>query len=102
MESIFSIGPYTILNSGGLTKGVLFHPSPNRVPREVFMDQPFDIFRKEVGGRFVWCGAAKSLAEANATVKRLDDSSTEFIIVNEDTGERTFIPRSEPSHKSAT
>ena len=65
------------------------------------MDQPFDIFRK-VDGRFVWCGAAQSLAEANATVKRLDDSTTEFIIVNEDSGERTFISRSEPSHKSST
>ena len=66
------------------------------------MDQPFDIFRRQVDGRFVWCGAAKSLAEANAAVKRLDDSTTEFIIVNEDSGERTFIPRSEPSHKGVT
>lgn len=64
------------------------------------MDQPFDIFRKE-DGRFVWCGAAKSLAEAHAKIG-LDQTSVEYIVVNEDTGERTFIPRSEPSHKSAT
>ena len=64
------------------------------------MDQPIDIFKRESDGRFVWCETAKSLAEANAAVKRLGD--TEFIIVNEDSGERIFIPRSEPSRKGAT
>ena len=55
------------------------------------MDLTFDVFKREPGGRFVWFGAASTLAEANATVKRLADQRTEFMIVNEDTGERTVI-----------
>ena len=64
------------------------------------MDQPLDIFKKEVDGRFVWCGTAKSLTEANAAVKRFGDA--EFLIVNEDSGERIFVPRPEPSYKSSS
>ena len=70
--------------------------------REVPMDQPFDIFRKEVDGRIVWCSAAISLAEAHAKIRDLDQTSVEYIIVNEVSGERTFIPRSEPFHENAT
>lgn len=64
------------------------------------MDQPFDIFRREVDGRFVWCGAAKSLAEAHSAVKRLDDHKSEFILVNEETGERTFITPAQSSRSA--
>ena len=51
----------------------------------------FDIFKKEPGGRFVWLRAATTLDQANAAVRRLNDPISEFIIVNEYTGERTTI-----------
>ena len=64
------------------------------------MDSPYDVFKREPGGRFVWYGAAKSLAEANATVKRLDDRKSEFMVVNEETGERTLVKP--PTAQSST
>ena len=66
------------------------------------MKQPFDLFRKGVDGRMLWCGEARSLAEAHAKIRRLDDTTIEFLIVNEDTGERLIInPQQPPLSKSA-
>ena len=64
------------------------------------MDSPYDVFKREPGGRFVWCEAAKTLAAAHATVKRLDDRKTEFMVVNEETGERQIVKP--PSPQSST
>jgi hypothetical protein len=63
------------------------------------MDQPFDIFRKDVDGRVVWCGTAKSLAEAHAKIRGLEIPNLEFMVIDELTGEQTFIKV--PSQKSA-
>jgi hypothetical protein len=55
------------------------------------VNQPFDIFKKEPGGRFVWCGTAITLSQANLTVKKLNDHVSEFLIIDEVTGEQTII-----------
>ena len=101
MESIFPIGPYAIFEQRRSNKRCTIPPSPESRPTRCLMDQPFDIFKREPGGRFVWCEAAKSLAEANATVKRLDDRKSEFMVVDEDTGERTMVKPQPPLPKTA-
>lgn len=65
------------------------------------MEQPFDIFRREVDGRFVWCGAAQTLAEVHAMIKRLDDHVSEFVVVDEESGERQIIKPQSPLTQSA-
>jgi len=55
----------------------------------------FDVFQREPGGHYVWHSAAKTFDEAHATVKKLNPAN-EFMIVNEDTGERTVIKPNEP------
>jgi hypothetical protein len=60
----------------------------------------FDIFKTDFTGGVLWCSQASTLDEAKATVKKLcaEGSASEFIILNQDTQERTII---KPS-KSAT
>ena len=66
------------------------------------MNQPFDLFKKEIDGHVVWCGAAISLADAHARIRRLDDMTIEFLIINEHTGERIVVnPHQPPLSKSA-
>ena len=65
------------------------------------MDQPYDVFRKEPDGRFVWCGAAKSLVEAHYKI-RIDDIRVEHLIINENTSERTVVKPEPLLSKSAT
>ena len=62
------------------------------------MHQPLDIFKREPGGRFVWLATASNLIEANSKIRSVSDSQAEFLIVNEDTGERTVIRPSDPDH----
>ena len=53
----------------------------------------FDVFKKEPGDRFVWLGVAATFAEACSRTREQNNSrQAEFIIVNEETGERTTIP----------
>jgi len=57
---------------------------------EVSMIQLFDIFKK-TGDRFTWRGTATTLDQAKSTVMRMQDHVSEFLIVNQVTGERTII-----------
>ena len=56
------------------------------------MDEGYDIFRREIDGKFVWVGARETFARARAAVVQ-DPASfdREFMIVNALTGERTLI-----------
>jgi hypothetical protein len=50
----------------------------------------FDVFKKEPDGHYVWKSAAQTFEDARAAVKELNGTS-EFMILNEDTGERTVV-----------
>ena len=60
------------------------------------MNQPLDIFKREPSGRFVWLGTANNLLEANSKIRSVSDGQTEFLIVNEDTGERVVVKPTDP------
>lgn len=54
----------------------------------------FDIFRTDVKGSLLWCSQASTLDDARAAVQKLisaERSAREFIILNQDTQERTII-----------
>lgn len=55
----------------------------------------FDIFSKEPGGRYIWRSAATTFEQARAAAKKINGGS-EFLIVNEETGERTVIKVNDP------
>ena len=55
----------------------------------------FDVFKREAGGRFVWLGTASNLLEANSKIRSVSEGQAEFLIVNEETGERTVVKPSD-------
>ena len=66
------------------------------------MNQPLDIFRREPTGRFIWLGTAGSLLEANSKIRSLGDGTAEYLVVNEESGERIVVkPPDSPSKASA-
>lgn len=58
------------------------------------MYSAFDIFKTDSRGGLLWCSKADTLDEAKAAVQKLieaERSAPEFIILNQDTQERTVI-----------
>lgn len=57
------------------------------------MLQPFDIFKVEEDGKVFWLDAAPSLQAATARIQALlADRRDRFLILNQDTGNRLFVP----------
>ena len=54
----------------------------------------YDIFRRDLDGRYIWCSAASTMSEANATLRLFATSESpesEFIILNQQTNERVTV-----------
>jgi len=66
------------------------------------MNESYDIFRREIDGRFVWVGATETFARAREKVIQDPTSSDrEFMIVNALTGVGTLIePPEQPPVES--
>ena len=58
----------------------------------------FDIFRRDLDGRYIWCSAARTMTEANATLRLFANSESpesEFVILNQGTNERVTVKLSQ-------
>jgi hypothetical protein len=67
--------------------------SPNHSPQEnLFMANPFDIFEVDTKEAVRWLGAAATLTEAQATIRRHGvDLSARYIVVDRRTGKKMAV-----------
>ena len=59
------------------------------------MPQRYDLFKIERGGDPLWLGATDSVDEAKEQAKQHSDSECDFCVMDQQTGERIGIARSE-------
>jgi hypothetical protein len=58
------------------------------------MADPFDIFEVDIKDAVRWLGAAATLAEAQATIRRQGlDISARYIVVDQKTGQKISVDR---------
>ena len=55
------------------------------------MDNTFDVFLRKEDGSFEWVSATETFVQAREKVVQNPASVDSFLIVNEATGEKTFI-----------